>query len=1608
MRLLLLLASSKCKEERPKPKTTNDSSPRINEEVAEADLFFTDIGLNKVKADDEKESAIERLEKENVNLESSLKEAHFELSRRGDKLQNREDLIRKLQDALAGANQRLQSATTKNIELENARITTSAKHEEIFDQSATKVAALQARLAELEEARLTATNERDEYVAKHESVKAQLNEAKRGLNDIQLQTTESQATNEQLLAEIKSLREENESLQRELQLSSTQARNLEVELTTLSVNHGDVLEQHAAYMKTLQARLAELEGAHIAVTKARDLSVSKHDGARNMLRFAQRELNDVRLKANVMKAAHEQTKKELETEIDSLKNNLQAQANQARADILEAQSKAGELETVLENIILEHEEQNSKLVGYQRKLESTNKEKNKLLTELTNLKKRFEQTYAKLSIATSKASDLETKYTTTMRQRDEHQSCLHDAKQEILQFQIQDKEMRDNAETLKSQLEKLQIELRQTQTERDEALKVSQDVANQLADSSNNIHLLDALTTKLQEQRDQAMTNSSNLTKQVKDLQHALAESKLNHAKSSANLSNVQHDLEMVQANKAELEARHKQLTAESQNQQQELQAKLEVAQAEAARAAAEASDLKQRVEDLNRALTESRTCHAETAVNHQAAEAKLFNAQLDLKRVHVIKTELEARHEQLTAESQSVQQELTSKLEAAKAQLAIAADETVDLKTQMEDLQRALTEAKMSHAESAANHQETAAKLFSVQRELETAHGTKSQLLSRYKQNQTMQQKLCKMLAETQAEVARVTCESNDARKQVETLQAALAELKMNHDESTANHQSAEARLLTAHRDLEAVNEAKRELEACHERVKLESHKAKQELHAKLVATEAEATQFVRELSDLKSQVEDLQHALEEANKGYTESVTSHQGAETKLFNLQRELEAVNATNASWQVRHEQLAAENQSLRGELEAAQANGARVTGETVDLEVLVDNLQDALEKTEKLRAESAANHKDAEAKLFSIQRDMELAHATNQKWEARHKQFTAESQSLQQDLDAKLATTQAEIARLTAESTNLKMQVEVLQQALVESKMSHADSAADVQAAQIKLFNLQRDFEAMHSEKTEWETCYEKLTTESHFHNRKLNAKLEATSAELATFIAERAVWKLQVPDTGHVPTKAKTSQAVSAVDHEEVESKLFSAEGNSEAVHSVKSELEACYVPPMTENQTVQQELNANLEAFERNFTMVTEESTDLKPQVEELQHALVEANMTRNESQANQQEVEAKFVVAQSDNESLHASEKDLEAHHEQITAESQTPKQQVNVKLEAAQTELVRSKGEASDLMAEVQVLAEAKKSHVESGTNHQDAEGQLFDFEIGITNTSELEPYHQRLTVDALQQDPAQVEVKRATSGSFGLVTNLVDFKLSPDEIKNRKAKSLVHHQEFVQQDSETVHASALHVTKVELAISQSLSDDLDRCEGTGETAHAIAALELRKVYTELEQTVAEVGSNVESPRQQQVSRQKSKAQRRITDRKKDPEARHEELPYGQMMQSEQRDQPFQGKASLLHEKKTSEERHEAVYSMFTPQHHDQADVAAIWSTENERQAGPEMYFVTMEKAIGLPHKALGQQAEDDSDEFEEELGIETVLSSLQRGESTKMAENNTLTE
>ncbi len=793
----------------------------------------------------------------------------------------------KLQAALA-ENQKTQAGLLQKMEETRLEFQTQqqgrATEPSNIEPQAKELEAAQAELAELK--------------SQHASVTQQME----SLNASLAVESGRRATAEQQAAELLAQRTEAQTqLRAELVAKQLQ---LDAQVQTHNVELGNLTER-TKELETAQAALAELKSQHASVTQQVESLNASLAAETNRRTTAEQQAAELVARRT-----------ELEQEL-SQRTETQAQL---RAELAAKQQQ-------LDGQVQTHNVELGNLAERTKELKAAQAELAALKSQHAIVTQQVQSLSASLTTETGRRATAEQQAAELVARRAELEKELAQRSQTQAQLHA---ELAAKQQQLDAQVQTHNVELGNL-TERTKELETAQaalaELKSQHASVTQQMESLNASLAVESGRRTTAEQQAAELVARRAELEQELSQRTETQAQLRAELSAQQQRLDVqVQAHNAELNN-----LAERTNE-------LKAAQAELAALKSQHANVTQQMQSLNVSLaTES---GRRTTAEQQAAELVARRTELEQELSQRTETqaqlraELAAKQQQLDGQVQTHNVELgnlaerTKELKAAQAELAALKSQHAIVTQQVQSLSASLTTETGRRATAEQQAAELVARRAELEKELAQRSQTQAQL---HAELAAKQQQLDAQVQTHNVELGNLT----ERTKELETAQAALAELKSQHASVTQQMESLNASLA-----VESGRRATAEQQA-----------------AELLAQRTEAQTQLRAELVAKQQQLDAQ-------------VQTHNVELGNLTERTKELETAQAALAELKSQHASVTQQVESLNASL-AAETN-RRTTGEQQAAELVARRAeleQELSRRTEtqvQLRAEMAAQQQQLDA------------------------------------------------------------------------------------------------------------------------------------------------------------------------------------------------------------------------------------------------------------------------------------------------------------------------------------------------------------------------------------------------------------------------------------------------------------------------------------------------------------------------------------------------------------------------------------------------------------------------------------------------------------------
>ena len=937
---------------------------------------------------------------------------------------------------------------------------------------------------------------------------------------------------------------------------TTRINDLQEQTVRLELANKQTVEQAQSKARMLQdglsARLQELEAtvsekADLLQNRSAELEITQAETVRLREHVQQLELNGAQTRAVATEATR--IRETLEAELVVLRTAVKQRDSSLQNTHAATRQLEERLNAQLHDLQSQLEEKHSLLETRGREIGGLTTRINDLQEQTVRLELANKQTVEQ---AQSKARILQD----SLHARLQELEATVSEKADLLQNRTAELESAQAETTLlQKRIAQLELSGAQTETARNEAERVHEDLRNQLANVQRALEHKDA---SLAQRHAEFKESSEQLKAQFNDLKYQLAEKQqllevkdgeLDHA--AGQIAGLEERLTQLESRRLEVQAATAaeldRVRRESQSEQVALQTRLrEKDQALQERQAAMAeleANLNGQIQDLRKGLIEKQELLEQRDLEFQnlGSEKAWLHDRIDQLEAASFEAEQSA-----AAESERVQAELEAKLAALETQLkekehkltesqAWARESEDQLQIQLQNLQIQITEkqllletrnveiselqdklstvsehlaqlesASQQAAAAAASHatiaqQRYEAELAVRQEELKNLEGL---LAERETQSYGLQQTLNTQLENLQRELAEKQELLNMSRREIGEL-----------TEKTSDLQEQVICLELANKQtVKEANAAARtredSLRACVQELETAVSEKSQELQSRTLELESAQS----EMAVLRERIEQLELSRAQTEEAKNEADRMREGLQSKLNNVQRELEQKDAWLAQREAEFKESRAQTQAQLSDLQNQRTEEhAALENQTRELHSAqseITALRDQIVELESARVAADTNasaginrlREQYQLELASLRAELEQRQLVLEERERAIRVLEEKLNSEIHRLDTQLAEKQSLLERAHLQLQEKGSEISALRQEITRSEFAcrQTEMLAATQAEQIRE-RVKAEVGAMDDQLREKENALKSLAD----RERKLESKIDDLQRELA-------------------------------------------------------------------------------------------------------------------------------------------------------------------------------------------------------------------------------------------------------------------------------------------------------------------------------------------------------------------------------------------------------------------------------------------------------------------------------------------------------------------------
>jgi DNA-binding response OmpR family regulator/chromosome segregation ATPase len=1020
---------------------------------------------------------------------------------------------------------------------------------------------------------------------------------------------ERRSTAEQKAAELTARRAE---LEQELAQRSQAQEQLRAELVTHEQLLDEQVQIHNAKLGNLEERTKELAAAQAAFAELKN----QHASATAQVQSLSESL--------AAEASRRSTAEQLTAELIARRAQLEQELAQRSQTQEQLRTELAAREQLLNEQVQTH---NAKLGN----LEERTKELEAARAALAELKNQLADVTAQVQSLTESLAAEAARRTSAEQQTVELVARRTELEQELTQRSQTQEQLRTELATREQLL--------------NEQVQTHNAKLGNLEERTKELEAARAALTELK-------SHNASVTSQVQSLTESLA------AEASRRTAAEQQSAELV-ARRVELEQElarrsqtHEQLHAQLAEQQQRLDAQvqtynlelgqfadrtreLEAAQAALAELKKQHASVTGQVQSLTQSLGNESGCR--TAAEQKAEELEVRRAELEQQLAQRSKT-----NEQLCRELAESQQRLDAQVQVHNAELGNFSGRLKEF----ESAQASLVELKNQHADVSSQVQSLTKSLAAEADRRTTAEQKVTELVTRR--------------AELEQELAQ--------RSQThEQLRAELADKQQQLDAQAQTHKAEFTHLAGQVKELESAQAALAELKNRHANVTSQVQSLTDSLAAEAshrVATEQKAAELDAHRAELAQELARRSQAHEQLRAELATQTQSRNLEHDQLAARTRELEAAQAILAALKSQHASVTAQVQSLTGSLaaEADRRTAAeqKVTELVTHRAELEQELARRSQTQEQLRAELAEQQQrlDTQVQAHNVEhghlaertKELETAQAALSELKNQHANVTAQVQSLTDSLAAETnrrTAVEQKTTELVAQRAKLEQE---LAQRLQAHEQLHTQLAGQQQQLETQIQAHKVDRDSLATRTKEWEDSQAALT-ELKSRHENVRTQVESLTKSLATEADHRTTAEQKVTELVARRVELEKELAQRSQAHEQLRAELAEKQQRLDAqaqVHHVElgnlaartkelAAVQTTLAELRTEHQSVTsqvQQLTGSLNTESARRTTAEHQVAELLARRHELEEALAQhsqiGQQLRAELTGKKQQVDA------------------------------------------------------------------------------------------------------------------------------------------------------------------------------------------------------------------------------------------------------------------------------------------------------------------------------------------------------------------------------------------
>ncbi|XP_065898509.1 myosin-9-like [Dysidea avara] len=927
------------------------------------------------------EDSIIKLSHEKKNMEGKLAELQDALTSEENKSKQEHRQRMKLEQTLADLEAKLEREMNLRAELEKEKRKLQAEIAELQDQ----LHQARAKIDDLTSALNRTQKELTEMTAKAEEEAAARAKAEKQCRDLSTQVSELQDD----LDSEKDAKSKVEKMRKQLN----------DELEGLRV----MLEESEGSAAAQQEIRGQRETELMAMKRTLEEDAASHESAISAMRQKYshqiEDLNEQLESSRKTKSSLEKTKQGLELDRSVMEDEIK-ELTTSRGD-LEKKKKA--------------------LEGQVMELQARVTEDNNRITELQAVNTKLQ---TDLATANNQFEDIESKYSTTEKQRKGLQQQLTET-QEMLAEETRlkmavtnkQKQLADEVEHLKFQLEEeedskqqLQNRLIQLTQQVSDAKKIADDDQAQLEEAMATKKKQDKELEALQERIDELQSENNKLSKGKKKLQEELDDLNINYDTQRNSLISLEKKQKKFDNALAEEKAI-------SEHNAQERDA------AESRARQAETKSL-----SVTRELEEVLDKLAESERSRKQLQSELDNLMESKDDVGKSVADLEKAKRMLEAELEEQKQAM----EELEDELQIVSDAKLRLEV---NIQAAKSNYERDLQSKDEQVEEVKRSLTKQVRDLETqAEDERKQRSSAT----SAMKKLEADLAELESQRDLDARGRDDAYKQYKKLQTQLKDAQQEANDTRASQDELSSRLKEAEkkwRNLDVELQQAQEALASAERARRTAEQERDDLQDEASSSGPKVTQLTEEKRRLENRIVQLEEDLDEEQNNAETSADKYRKALQQVDSMNLELQAAQSREQKATNTCSTLERQVKDLRSKVEELEASGGRrLKAQVSNLEAKISSLEDQLETISRDKQQTQRTLRRQDKKIKEYLTTIEDERRTAEQYKEQSDKANSKLRSLKrqvEEMDEENSRITSTRRRLQRDNEELVEQIDTL-------------------------------------------------------------------------------------------------------------------------------------------------------------------------------------------------------------------------------------------------------------------------------------------------------------------------------------------------------------------------------------------------------------------------------------------------------------------------------------------------------------------------------------------------------------------------------------------------